>query len=259
LVTENRYARESQSAVIAYLEKALRRGADPVSIIHTHISIIFLSGDRAYKMKRAVTLPYVDLSSVEARVEACRKELKCNSVTAPETYLAVRLVTDEGSGRSAIDGKGYICDVLVEMVRFDQKLLLDNLARNGALTSSQMRNLACSISRYHRSLTPVHITSGRVAVSKVIEINQAAFATSSVFGIDEVSEPTAAFARRLSQFGELLDDREQGGKVCRCHGDLHLRNIFLYEGEPRLFDCIASKAIEVGDPRLLQHRLDALV
>jgi predicted kinase len=36
----------------------------------------------------------------------------------------------------------------------------------------------------------------------------------------------------------LLDERAAAGLVRRCHGDLHLNNIVLWKGRPRLFDAI---------------------
>ena len=36
----------------------------------------------------------------------------------------------------------------------------------------------------------------------------------------------------------LLETRKAAGKVRRCHGDLHLRNICLLDGKPTLFDCL---------------------
>ncbi|MBX4898830.1 bifunctional aminoglycoside phosphotransferase/ATP-binding protein [Rhizobium bangladeshense] len=229
---------QDQSGVFSFLKNALRRDEHPVEVINTHISTIFLSGDRAYKMKRAVRLPYVDFSSVEARVAACRKELELNSVTAPATYLAVRLITREPSGDYAIDGNGETCEALVEMRRFDQTALLDRIAASGALTSSIVDVLAKTVVQFHRCAPVSHSLSGRASVASVMKINDAGFATSNVFSSEQVRELTSIFQRRVSELGDLLDEREREGKIRRCHGDLHLRNIFLLNGEPRLFDCI---------------------
>ncbi|MBX4952153.1 AAA family ATPase [Rhizobium binae] len=229
---------QDQSKVCSYLEKALRRDEHPVEIINTHISTIFLSGDRAYKMKRAVRLPYVDFSSVEARVTACRKELELNGATAPETYLAVRLVTRDPSGEYVLDGGGEVCDALVEMRRFDQSALLDRLSTSGRLTSSIVDALAKTVVQFHRGAPVSHARSGRSNVVSVLNINDAGFATSTVFLPEQVRQLTSIFHQRLSELAELLNEREHEGKIRRCHGDLHLRNIVLLHGEPRLFDCI---------------------
>jgi predicted kinase len=71
-----------------------------------------------------------------------------------------------------------------------------------------------------------------------LRINEAGFATSHVFPTDEVKKLTLAFNRSLAALSKLLDEREVAGKIKRCHGDLHLRNIFLLDGKPCLFDCI---------------------
>ncbi|MGV4796668.1 AAA family ATPase [Rhizobium sp. F40D2] len=229
---------QDQSQVRTYLEKVLRRDEHPVEVIDTHISTIFLSGDRAYKMKRAVKLPYVDFASTEARVAACRKELELNGVTAPEIYLAVRLITREPSGDYAIDGIGEVCEALVEMRRFDQSALLDRVTVSGALTSSIVDAMAKTVVGFHRQAPVSHALSGRSNVAAVLTINDAGFATSKIFPPEQVRQLTAIFYERLSGLAELLDEREREGKVRRCHGDLHLRNIFLFRGDPCLFDCI---------------------
>jgi len=72
----------------------------------------------------------------------------------------------------------------------------------------------------------------------VLDINSAGFATSNVFQTDEIEQFTEAFRAALARYSAVLDRREAAGKIRRCHGDLHLRNICLFDGEPRLFDCI---------------------
>jgi aminoglycoside phosphotransferase family enzyme/predicted kinase len=229
---------EDQSATISFLEDALSRNAVPIETIETHISRIFLAGGRAYKMKRAVKLPYADFSSAEMRLAACRKEVELNTPTAPGIYLGVRTITLEKDGNLALDGQGQLLDALVEMQRFDQSLLLDHIATSGELTPLMMTSLARAIVRFHRFAPIVHSGGGAANMAAVLKVNEAGFATSHVFSAEEVGELTAAFERRLTQLGGLLDRRERTGKVRRCHGDLHLRNIFLLDDEPCLFDCI---------------------
>ena len=92
---------ESQEQAIALLLDAASYGSgEPVEQIETHISRIFLAGDRAFKMKRAVHLPYVDFSTPQLRLAACRKEVELNSITAPGLYLGVRRITREPTASS---------------------------------------------------------------------------------------------------------------------------------------------------------------
>lgn len=228
-----------QTDAIALLTDAGALGlAGPIETIETHISRIFLAGDRAFKMKRAVKLPYADFSTPELRLAACRKEVELNSLTAPALYLGVRRITREANGEPVFDGGGELIDAVVEMKRFDQSLLLDRMAEAGALTPDLMTRTALMIARFHDQAPVVHAGAGAANLAGVLDINKAGFATSSVFGKEEMDALDAAFRAALSRHAGLLDEREAAGKVRRCHGDMHLRNICLLDGRPCLFDCI---------------------
>ncbi|WFP65037.1 bifunctional aminoglycoside phosphotransferase/ATP-binding protein [Mesorhizobium sp. WSM4904] len=229
---------ENQDVVVEMLKDPAAYGeVGPVEAIETHISRIFLVARRAFKLKRAVELPYVDFSTPELRLAACEKEVELNSRTAPGLYLGVHRITREGD-RLALDGPGDLVDAVIEMVRFDQSKLLDRMAGAGELTPALMTNVARMIARYHRSAEEIHAGSGSANIGGVLDINSAGFATSHVFDGREIETLDAAFRTALARHAGLLDRRETAGRVRRCHGDLHLRNICLFEGEPRLFDCI---------------------
>lgn len=228
-----------QEDAIAFLAKSfLETSSSPIEAIETHISRIFLAGDRAVKMKRAVKLPYVDFSTPELRLAACRKEVALNSATAPGLYLGVKRITREADGVFAFDGDGELVDAVIEMKRFDQSFLLDRMAEAGALTPDLMTQTARMIAHFHAQAPSVHAGGGAANLAAVLDINKAGFATSRVFGEKEVENLEAAFRAALTRHAYALDQREAAGKVRRCHGDLHLRNICLLDGQPCLFDCI---------------------
>ena len=228
---------QDQAATVTFFSDRKTHGCERVEHIQTHISEIFLAGNRAFKMKRAVKLPYVDFSTPELRLRACEKEVELNKATAPGLYLGVRRIACDKDGQLAF-GEGELVDAVVEMVRFDQDALLDRMAVDGRLDETLMTKAARMIASYHRSAPVIHQYSGSVNTAAVLTINAAGFATSRVFGVVELTEITRRFEQTLAQFKRLLDAREAAGKVRRCHGDLHLRNICLLDGEPRLFDCI---------------------
>ncbi|QFI69769.1 AAA family ATPase [Sinorhizobium alkalisoli] len=227
---------EDQSEAIAFLEE--RRGLEACERMETHISYIFLVGNRAFKMKRAVKLPYVDFSTPGLRLEACEKEVALNAATAPGLYIGVRRVMRGKGGRLRFDNGDELVDAVVEMVRFDQGALLDRMAMEGRLTAELMTRAARMIARFHQAAPVIHQGSGSANIAGVLRINAAGFQTSRVFGDEELREFNRAFEEKLAVHAPLLDAREAAGKVRRCHGDLHLRNICLIDGEPRLFDCI---------------------
>ena len=116
---------EDQSAVIAALEKRLA----PAKRIDTHGAVVFLSGDRAYKLKRAVKFPYMDFSTAERRRTMCEAEVEINRRLAPEIYLGVEPVEN---------------DWVVVMRRFDEDGLLDRMAERGQLTLHADRGTSMS-------------------------------------------------------------------------------------------------------------------
>lgn len=228
----------NQDAVVELLQTPATYGeVAPVESVETHISRIFLVARHAFKLKRAVRLPYVDFSTPELRLAACRKEVELNSATAPGLYVGVRRITRDGDGL-ALDGSGELVDAAIEMVRFDQSRLLDRMAIAGKLTPGLMTEVARMVARYHRGAPTIHAGSGSSNIAGVLGINAAGFATSHVFDAAEIEALTKALRATLARHSDLLDRRESAGRVRRCHGDLHLRNICLLDGEPRLFDCI---------------------
>lgn len=230
---------EDQSAVVAFLSDPAAYGlGGPVEVIETHISRIFLAGDRAFKMKRAVKLPYVDFSTAELRRAACEREVQFNAPGTPGLYLGIREIRCAPNGKFAFDGEGTLADAVVEMVRFDQSLLADRMALAGQLTPQLMTSVAHMIARFHHAAPVVHAGGGAANIAAVLSINDAGFATSHVFDPEELRALGLMFRHRLAGHAERLDLRETAGKVRRCHGDLHLRNICILDGEPRLFDCI---------------------
>jgi uncharacterized protein len=229
---------EDQTPTVEFLKRSLARDGAPVDVLETHISLIFLAGDRAFKMKKAVKLPYADFSTASLRLATCEREAALNARTAPSLYLGVRRITRAPDGGLALDGDGETADALVEMARFDQDRLFDHLAGKGRLTLANMTDLAHAIAVFHKAAPLLHTGSGSANIGKVMDINEAGFATSRVFPSDELNILFANFRSALAKHAGHLDRREAAGKIRRCHGDLHLRNICLLDDGPKLFDCI---------------------
>lgn len=230
---------QDQSAVIAFLSKPESYAAsDPVEIIETHISIVFLVGDRAFKLKRAVKLPYADFSTCALRHQFCERELELNSRAAPEIYLGVRTIRRTSDGRLHFGQEGTPLDHVVEMKRFAQADLFDRMAVDGRLTTALMEQTAEGIAAFHADAPVSHAEPGAANMAGVLDINEAGFATGTIFEPAALESLTSAFRHAWTQYAPLLDQRERQGQVRLCHGDLHLRNLFLGPEGPRMFDCI---------------------
>lgn len=214
---------EDQSAVVAYLSRPSTHGEDgPVEVMETHISLIFLVGDRAFKLKRAVKLPYVDFSSAELRLAACRKEVELNSPTAPGLYLGAREIRRNAEGRPSFDGEGELVDAVVEMVRFGQTVCSSSTAAHGRLSARQMEEVSHMIALFHRDAPAVPAEKGSAKTGGVLDVNEAGFATSKVFSPAEAETFNHAFRQALGRAAPLLDRRAMEGRsgaamaTCTC-------------------------------------------
>jgi aminoglycoside phosphotransferase family enzyme/predicted kinase len=243
---------DDQSATIAFLSDPATYGdaAQSVERIDTHISSLFLVGERAYKLKRAVKFSYLDFSTPALRAEAAARELSLNRRTAPELYLEVRLIRRAASGGLAFGGEGEVADSVVVMRRFNQEKLFDRMADRGTLNRPLMQDLADRIVAFHRDAEIDMGCGGKRALVDLIDANALNLggATPSVFDPEAVIRLTLVSHEALERLAELVERRRQAGKVRLCHGDLHLRNICLVDGQPTLFDCLEfSRALACID------------
>ena len=233
---------EDQSEVIKFLSGAgaFGIGGDDVARIETHISIIFLTNDRVFKLKRAVKFPYLDFSTAGRRRAACEAEVAVNRRTAPGLYRGILAIKRASDGSLRLQGDGEPVDWLVEMARFDEDTLFDHLAQRGELDRHDMENLAGAIVRLHGIAEKRTDHGGRSGMAAIIDGNAKTFEEFAEGVLDpaEVKRLNDECRRLLDDSARFLDARRAAGLVRHCHGDLHLRNICIFDGEPTLFDAI---------------------
>src|SRR5262245_22883788 len=229
-----------QEEVIAFLADPATYGVAEVERFDTHASIVFLAGEHAYKLKRALEFTYLDYSTPAQRRHFCELELALNRRTAPQLYLEVRSINRAPSGRLAFNGEGPALDWVLVMRRFDQEALFDRMADRGALTSPLMLHLADQIVAFHAAAESVTDSGGHDGIARTAESDARNLraAVPDVLDGAVVEKLVAATAARIAALAPLLEERRCAGRVRHCHGDLHLRNICLVDGQPTLFDCI---------------------
>ncbi len=231
-----------QDEIIAFLLKPESYGYanETVTRIDTHISIIFLIGDRAFKMKRSLKFAYLNYATLERRRRFCETELSVNRRTAPELYRRVLAVTREPDGQLRLDGDGTPVEWLLEMKRFAQEMLFDKLASADRLSPTLMTALADQIASFHDSAEIETDKTGSSVIQWVLDGNDQEIEAriSSVFDRSRAESLRRRSQNAFRQVSALLDERANAGQLRRCHGDLHLRNICLLDGQPTLFDGI---------------------
>ena len=240
---------ESQDAVFAFLSDPATHGGDAVKRIDTHAASVFLAGEHAFKVKRAVRFPFLDFSTLAKRKSACEAELRINRSFAPDIYRRVVAVTREADGRLTLDGTGTPVEWVLEMRRFDENATLDRLAQAGKVDRALADALGRAVAALHGGANAVEAEPWIAALADYIEQNEAAFRErpdlfSPVEGEALAQRSRAAHAR----IRPLLVARGHHGLIRHLHGDLHLGNIVLLGGRPVPFDAIEfSPMIASGD------------
>ena len=220
--------------------------AQRVELVETHISWVLLAGDYAYKIKKPLTLPFLDYGTLARRRACCAEELRLNRRYAPELYLEVATLTGTPDAPQ-FGGTGAAIEYAVRMRRFDEALRLDHIAARGELTPEHMSLLAAEIAGFH----------ARAAVapadSRCGDPDQVLAPALENFEELHALLPDAADRLRLAALAEwtrrefkhrrhAFAARKQAGRVRECHGDLHLGNLVLQGGRVMPFDCIEFNA-----------------
>ena len=216
-----------------------------VDVIETHISFVLLAGAYAYKLKKPVSLGFVDFSTLERRRHFCHEEVRINRRLAPGLYLdVVSLVERNGMIRvqsqdqdqSNSDG---LLDHGVRMRRFPRHAVLTETPVDRGIVD----RLAQQIAAFHLGLPPAAPASPFGGPDQVLApmlanvrvLRQSPLDTNSQRRVDQIAHWTRQRWRALEP---LLAARKTEGWIRECHGDLHRGNIALLDGEPTIFDAL---------------------
>lgn len=228
---------DDQTAVIDWLmDPATHDGAVPEHV-ETHGAHVFLAGDAAWKIKRAVKYDYMDFSTLELRETMLRRELELNHPGAPEIYLDVVPVTRAVDGFE-LDGAGEVAEWVLRMRRFPKEDELSAVADRGELTGALAEELGRSVAQYHRQ-APGREGAGAAMMKAIVdELTHAFDGMTEDLGADAVAGFATSVHASFDKVAGLLTARSEAGQLRRCHGDLHLRNLVLVDGRPVPFDAL---------------------
>lgn len=238
--------------------------------ITTHISSIVLCGERAYKIKQPVSLPFVDFSTLEKRQYFCLEELRLNQRTAPDIYLVVEAISGTLE-LPRLGATGPVLDYAVVMKRFPTTNLLSERSISGLLDKTDTDLLAQHLGEFAKHSLPIGlIPDSKVkraidwTLESLDEINASEMANQAV----DICAVTDFIKQQFQRLNALDKTRQAQGCYRECHGDLHLANLVrlgdrvmafdALEFEPalRMVDIISDVAFPFMD--LLAHRHEAL-
>ena len=214
---------------------------DRVDVCETHISWVFLAGDRAYKLKKPLVLAFLDYGTPERRREMCREEVRLNRRLAPDLYLGVCAVAahEQGLELAAADDPRAV-DYLVEMRRYDEERTLAAKLERGELRRGEVVRLGRTLARFHHRARRVAAGGAPVlAVERRMtenfhELLAIVEQRAEVGWVLELERFVHAFVVAHAQ---MLDARARRGLVREGHGDLRAEHILLGE-TLEVIDCI---------------------
>src|SRR6202011_3565025 len=140
---------DDQDPALRLLADRATFGGAEVRRIDTHAASVFLAGERALKVKRAVRFPFLDYSTLEKRNAACAAEIEVNRPFAPQVYRGIVAITREADGTLVLGGKGPPVEWAVEMRRFDETRTLDRLADAAEIDAALADRLARAVAAAH--------------------------------------------------------------------------------------------------------------
>jgi uncharacterized protein len=225
--------------------------SESIVVKQTHMSWVFLAGDRAFKLKKPVIYPFLDFSTLEARETNCREELRLNRRLARDVYLFVSPLTLETDGTLAVMGRGQIVDWLVVMRRLPDELMLDAAISCKTVTREHVVQVADLLATFYADLSPEPISdAGYVELfqEEHRKNRQILLSEKSPAVARKAQGPIETIERLLRQPPGFLLERTTGRRICEGHGDLRPEHVCL-SSPPVVIDCLEfSRRLRLADP-----------
>jgi len=216
--------------------------ADQVRVVETHISWVVLTGSYAYKIKKPVTYSFVDFSTLERRRWFCEEEVRLNRRLAPEVYLGVVPMTGSPA-HPQIEGQGAPFEFAVKMKQFSSDQDIPDILTSGKKAEACISQLADRIATFHAKIEKADEDSPYGTSTMVWQPIQECL---QEIPLQLLTPHTQELLSRIEQWiqtewrklADVLSSRKQEGCIRECHGDLHLGNIAIFEGNVCVFDAL---------------------
>jgi aminoglycoside phosphotransferase family enzyme/predicted kinase len=234
----------SQAELVAAMMKPEFYPEKPADVVHkeTHISHVFLAGDRVYKVKKAVQFSFLDYSSLEQRLHFLREELRLNRRLAPSVYLAIAPIVRENSDYK-LNGDGAPEEYALVMRRLPESRMMSSLIESGELNGEMIRALAEVLGRFHVGAERVEeADSNRYPDAVATQWNENIEDLRRFAVVPEERESLEVFEnfgrRFIERHRDLLRRRAFEGWIRDVHGDLHCEHVCFAPEGIQIYDCI---------------------
>ncbi|MBN1529376.1 MAG: AAA family ATPase [Thermoleophilaceae bacterium] len=209
-----------------------------VEVRETHISWVFLAGERAFKLRKAVVFPFLDYGTPQRRRAMAEEEIRLGRRLAPDLYRGLHAVVETPDGYSlGSPGAPGAVEHVVEMARFDEERTLAALLAAGGATEDVVRALGRRLARFHAEAEPAPGSFGpSEAAAEVIGNFTTLLEEAETVGPLRLAAAHRFALSYLSGRRGLLAARAGAGLVRDCHGDLRLEHVLVEDGGVSVFD-----------------------
>jgi aminoglycoside phosphotransferase family enzyme/predicted kinase len=228
------------------------KNIESINTIETHISIIFLTGKYAYKMKKPVNYGFLDFSTLEKRKYFCYEELKLNKRLCPDIYLEVLPITISNNNIK-LNGKGKIIDFILKMKEFPQDNIMNNLLKNKKINENDLAKINNILINFYKNSNNLDEIKKYGEINNINKNTEENFEQIKPYINLSISNETYTNIKEIvNKFINtkkyLFENRILNNKIFDCHGDLHTGNIVIFKKNIYIFDCIEfNKRFRYGD------------
>lgn len=219
-------------------------GRAAISLVETHISLVYLRGDEVFKVKKPLDLGFLDFRTLDARHAACEAEVRLNRRLAPDVYLDVVPVKLGEDGRHRVDGEGEIVDWAVHMVRLSDAGRADQLLAKGLLDGEAIDRVAEALVRFHEvgeSSEKTRSFGAKEVIAHSVRENfeQTRDVVHRYLSPSEASAIESFQMATIEEETSRFRDRIRAGRIRDGHGDLRLEHLYFRDdGRITIIDCI---------------------
>lgn len=232
------------------LPQSYPHSVEVITTIETHISIVFLTGPYAYKLKKNVNFGFLNFSTLALRKKYCHLELQLNRRYSPQLYLdVVAVYVNQHNQIAWCPSKDCPepVEYLVKMKQFDPNEVLGKKLQTESLSSPQVNALATLIANFHQTAEPIvshsvlaksHLGTPKTLLHPMLDNFPTLYDNATTQELPRLKQLEAWTQQQFKILAPLMKSRRDSGYVRACHGDLHIDNMTLIQQQPVLFDGI---------------------
>ena len=226
---------------------------ETVELIQTHISFVFIAGDKVYKIKKAVDFGFLDFTTLDKRHHYCLEELRLNRRLAPRTYLDVVAISEDAEGAVVLGPGTRIIEYAVRMKKLPLERMLKKMVAAPDFDPAIMDAIAVKLADFHGQAATGGEIDALGGLETIRRNHEENFSQTEKYIGKTIPEYQYRFIRQyasrfLEKKGRFLEQRVADHRIRDGHGDLHLEHIVVTEDDIVIFDCIEfNERFRCGD------------